>query len=120
MRRIDVGALDLGDVAQPKEAAALPEIDRLEALFRREFARDANGDALRPRIDDAAWQSQRSGPAASASSALMSRAKRRELMGRKLEIDLLILRADEIHLGDIGHAQQFGPHPIDMVSQLAR
>jgi hypothetical protein len=40
-RRIDVAALDGGDVAQAEELAAGLDADRADALLRGEFARDA-------------------------------------------------------------------------------
>ena len=42
-----------------------------------------------------------------------------ELLGGELEVDLLVLRADEIDLGNVGHAEQLGAHALGMVAQLA-
>ena len=42
-----------------------------------------------------------------------------ELLGRELQIDLLVLRADEVDLGNVGHAQQLGAHALGIVAQLA-
>ena len=42
-----------------------------------------------------------------------------ELLGRELEIDLLVLRADEIDLGNVRHAQQLAAQALGVVAQLA-
>ena len=52
--RVDVGAPHLGDVAQAEEPAVDAEVDSLEALFRGELPRDADGDLLVASIDRAA------------------------------------------------------------------
>ena len=116
--RVDVAAADLGDIAQPEEPAVDAEVDRLEALFRGELARDADGDLLGSGIDGAARLDR------------VLRLQRLdqlgnvephggELLGGELEIDLLVLRADEIDLGNVGNAQQLGAHALGMVAQLA-
>ena len=52
LRRIDIAALDRGDVAQAEEAVVEAEVDVLQARFGGELARDADGDALGAGIDD--------------------------------------------------------------------
>ena len=42
-----------------------------------------------------------------------------ELLGRELEVDLFVLRADEIDLGDVGNAAQLAAHALGMIAQLA-
>ena len=53
-------------------------------------------------------------------SAAGVNAERRELGVRDLDVDLLLLLAEEIDLGDVGHAQQLGAHAIGVFLQLAR
>ena len=118
LRRIDIAALDLGDVAQPEEAVVGAEVDGFEAVFRREAAGDANGDALRPRLHDPArhygvLRLQRLHHGADVD------AERRHLLGGELQIDLLVLHTDEIDLGDVAHAQHLGAHALGIVAQLA-
>src|SRR6185369_13031509 len=52
--RIDVGAADFGDIAQAKEAAVGAEVDRVETFFRRELARNADGNLFSSCVDGAA------------------------------------------------------------------
>ncbi len=118
LRRIDVAACHAGNIAQAEKSAALPEVDRLQALLGREFAGDADRDALGTGIDDAA---RRDGVLRlqGLRVSVDVEAERGELIGRELEVDLLVLRADEIDLGDVGNAQQLVADAIDLVAQLA-
>ena len=43
----------------------------------------------------------------------------RDLAGRELEIDHLVLRADQVDLADVGHGQHLGADVLDVVAQLA-
>ena len=42
-----------------------------------------------------------------------------QLRGRELDIDALVLLADQVDLGDIGHLQQPRAYILDIVAQLA-
>ena len=42
-----------------------------------------------------------------------------DLLGRELQIDLLVLHADQLDLGDVAHAQQLGAQAVGLVAQLA-
>ena len=42
-----------------------------------------------------------------------------ELLGGELEVDLLVLRADQIDLGNVGNAEQLAAQTLGMVAQLA-
>ena len=116
--RVDVGAADFGDVAQAKEPAVDAEVDGLEALFRRELAGDADRDLLGACIDGAAgldgvlrlqrlYQLGNVEPHGG------------ELLGGELQVDLLVLRADEIDLGNVRNAAQLATQTLGMVAQLA-
>ena len=52
-RRIDIAAMDGRDVGQREEAVVDAQIDRAQAFFRAELPADADGDALRPGLDEA-------------------------------------------------------------------
>jgi hypothetical protein len=54
LRRIDVAASHLGDIAQAEEAAVRLEVDRFQAFFRGEPARHADGNPLGTCLDRAA------------------------------------------------------------------
>ena len=45
-------------------------------------------------------------------------AEAREALGLELEEDLLVLRAEQVHLRDVRHLQQLGAHLLDVVAQL--
>ena len=94
------------------------KLTALRLVLRGELTRYANGDALRPGIDRAArnegvlrLQRLHEGVGVEAEGG--------DLLGRELEVDLLVLHADQIDLGDVADAQQLGPHPVGLVPQLA-
>ena len=118
LRRVDIGALHGGDVAQAEEAVVGAEVDRLQAFLGGELARDADGDALRPGIDRAA-RHERVLRLQRLHQRVDVEAERGDLLGRELEIDLLVLHADQIDLGDIADAQELGAQPVGLIAQLA-
>jgi len=118
LRRIDIAAADLDDIAQAEKAAVGREVDGLQAFLRREAARYADGDALGASFDHAARSH-----GVLCLQRLRQRvdveAERGNLLGRELKIDLLVLHTDQVDLGDIGHAQQFGADALGVVAHLA-
>ena len=118
-RRIRVAALDGGDVAQPEEAAVDPKVDRGKAVLRAELAVDANGDAFRSRLDDARRHDGVLG-LQRAEHGLPVDAERGHLAGRELQVDDLVLSADQVDLADIRDGEHLCPHVLDIVAQLAR
>ena len=116
--RVDVGAADFGDIAQAKEAAVGAEVDRVETFFRRELARNADSDLFSSCVDGAARLDsvlclQRRYEAGNVE------AHGRELLGGELQVNLLVLRADEVDLGNVRNAQQLASQTLGMVAQLA-
>ena len=90
----------------------------LEAFFRRELAGNADGDLFGSCIDRAAgldgvlrlqrlYQLGNVEPHGG------------ELLGGELQVDLLILGADEIDLGNVRNAEQLATQALGMVAQLA-
>ena len=115
---VNVGAVHFGDIAQAEEPPIGTKVDRLEALFRGELPGDANGNLLSTCVDratglDGVLRLQRLYQARDIET------HGGELLGRKLQIDLLILRADEIDLGNIGYAEQLATQALGVVAQLA-
>ena len=119
LRRIDVAAPDRGDVAQAEEAAVDAEVDGLQALLRGELARHADGDASRASASTRAARRDRVLRLQRLHQRDDVEAERGDLLGRELEVDLLVLHAEQVDLGDVGHAQQLGAHALGIVAQLA-
>ena len=42
-----------------------------------------------------------------------------ELLGRELQINLLVLGAEKVDLRNVGNAEQFGTHVLGIIAQLA-
>ncbi len=109
--------MDGRDVGQREEAVVDAQVDGAQAFFRAELPADANGDALRPGLDEArggdgVLRRQRVG------DGLDVEAQRRDLAGREFEIDGLVLLADQIDAADIGHGQDARAREFDLVAQL--
>jgi len=88
-----------------------------QVLERTELAGDAH-------LQVVGWQHQYTGALDRVLGADLGRELRdietdlRQLAMRDLDIDLLVLHAEEIHLGNIGHLQQLLAHRLDVVLQL--
>ena len=100
---VNVGAVHFGDIAQAEKPPIGTKVDRLEALFRGELPGDANGNLLSTCVDratrlDGVLRLQRLYQARDIET------HGGELLGGELQIDLLVLRADEIDLGNVRHA----------------
>ncbi len=52
-------------------------------------------------------------------SAARSMPDARQLAGREFDIDLLVLRAEDLDLGDVGNLQQLRAHVLDIIAQFA-
>ena len=118
LRGIDVAALDGGDVAQAEEAVVEAKVDRLQALLGGELAGDADGDPLGAGVDRPA-RGQRVLRLQRGDERVRLQAERGHLLRRELEVDLLVLHADQVDLGDVRHAQQLGADTVGLVVQLA-
>ena len=121
LRRIDVAAVDASRCRRGGTARSLARIAMSRiASTRVERAGGAHVDAVGRRC--------RTRPAAATAFCCGSvcedlrglDAERGELGVRHLDEDLLVLLADEVDLGDAGHAQQLGADAVAEVLQLAR
>ena len=91
---------------------------RAQAVFGRELAGDADADALWAGFDDARRDDARSAPAAPDQRLCWSMPERRDLLRRELQIDHLVLRADQVDLADIRHGQDLGADVFDIIPHL--
>src|SRR6476620_617052 len=115
---VDVGAVHFGDIAQPEEPAIGTKVNCLEAFFRGELPGDADGNLLGTCVDgatglDGVLRLQRLYQGRDVET------HGGKLLGRKLQIDLLVLRADQVDLGNVWQAEQLTTQALSMVAQLA-
>gem|GEM_PF-6564983 len=121
--RLGIAALDGGDVAQAHEAdgAGLRVLraDRQFAQLRQavELPVDAHPDIAVDRVEQAG--------ALDRVLRIQLRdhrrqidAQLRQLLVRDLDVDLFRPHAEQLDLGDVGHAQQHGAHVLGMASQI--
>jgi hypothetical protein len=94
------------------------EVDRQQVLLRLEGARDAERQPLLIRLHDTGGTDGVLRLQGGDQRAVVQ-AEAGHPLGRELDDDLLVLRAENLDLGDIGHAQQAGTHHLHMVAQLA-
>ena len=118
LRRVDVAAAHGGDVAQPEDAPADDDVDRLDVGRGIECAGDAQEDALPFALDRArrahdVLRLQRGEDRAHVE------AKSRQALGRKFQVDLLVLRAEHLDLRDVRHVQQPRADRFHVVAQFA-
>ena len=118
LRWIDETPAHGGDVTEPEDAFAGDEVDRLDVAFVIECARNAQEHALVAGLDDAG------GPddvlrLQGRDDSLVVEAQAGQPFGRKLDIDLLVLRAQHFDLRHVGHLQQPRTRGLDVVAQLA-
>ena len=116
-RRIDITVGDGGDVAEPEHPAIALDRRLRHRLDAIERAGDAKRHALRGGLDragrhDIVLLGER------IEQRLRRNPERRQLGMRELDIDLLVLGAVEIDLGDAGHLQQPLPQAFGGLFQL--
>ena len=103
--RVLVAALDLGDVAQRERAAVGAEGQRRQLLGRDGAPSTRTAHALALGLDRAGGDD--GVLAAHDLEDLVDRdAQHGEPRMAELDVDLLVLQADQVGLGDVGHAQQ--------------
>ena len=105
LRRIGQDAAHFGDVAQPDQAAVRQEIDVEQVVFGPERAGDADRQLFVAGLDrtggnHGVLRLQRGDQRGAVD------AEAGELPGREFDIDLLVLRAEDLDLGDVGNLQQ--------------
>ena len=118
LRRIDGAAAHGGDVAQPEDAPADDDVDRLDVGRGIERAGDAQEDALLLALDRARrahdvlrLQRGEDGTHVQAQSS--------QALGRELQVDLLVLRAEHLDLRDVRDVQQPRADRFHVVAQFA-
>jgi hypothetical protein len=105
-RRIGEAALDGGDVAEPEQAAAGLDADFANAVDRLEIAGDADAHAVGRRLVETG-RGHRILLPQRVEDGQRIEAERRQLGVRHLDVDLLVLHADQLDLLDVGHLPQF-------------
>ena len=118
LRRIDVAARHVRDVAEPEHAVVRADREVADGVLGIERARGAEVDAVGRRLEGArrrhrVLRSQR------LHDLPRLDAEQREPRIRQLDEDLLLLLADEVDLGHAGNAQQLGAHPVAELLQVA-
>ncbi len=118
LRRIGIAAPDIGDVGQPQHPAADNEIDVAHILFGLERAGNAKLQGLGLGLDRAGRLHHvlrlQGGDQRRAVESEIG-----EVLGRELDEDALVLRAQDLDLGDVGDMQEFGADLLDIVAQFA-
>jgi hypothetical protein len=105
LRRIGVGPAHLGDVAEPDNAVAGDEVDVQKVELGIERAGHSQRDLLVAGLQHAGGphgvlRLQRR------HNSRIVEAQGGQPLGRELEKDLLVLGAQDLDLGDVGHQQQ--------------
>src|SRR3954447_3663397 len=117
-RRIGIAAPDHGQIGQPVELAVGAQVDRCQALLGGEFAAHPDRDLLVAGLNHAG-RSHRVLRLKFGDDLVAVDPQRGKLPGREVQVDLLVLYADELDLADIRHAHQFGPRGFGIVLQLS-
>ena len=118
LRRIGKGAAHFGDVAQPDQPSVREKVDVENVVFGAEGARHADRKLLvaglqRARGADRILRLQRGDQSRPVD------AESGELLRRKLDENLLVLRAEDFDLRHVRNLQQARADVLDIVAQLA-
>ena len=117
--RVAVAALDLGDVSQFVEAPIDPEVKVGDIIRLQKSAGDVDEHVLLRCVDDPRGHH----------GVLLSDCRQDfveveleigELLGREVQIDLLVLISIDFDLADIGRTQELGPSCLGEVARFAR
>ena len=105
------------DVAEADDPAVGDEIDGQDVLLGPERARDADEDLLVPglhhaRRGDGVLRLQRGDQRGAVDP------EAGQLLGRELDVDALVLRAEHVDLGDVRQLQELLADFVDVVPQL--
>src|ERR1700683_197038 len=118
LRRIGIAASDGRNVAQPDQPAVGQEIDVEKVRFRPESAGNAKQNLLvagleRARRTDGVLGSERRDQRRPVD------AESRQLLGRKLNVDLLVLGAEKLDLRHVRNLQETRADVLDVVAEFA-
>ena len=117
--RIAVAALHLGDVRKLVEAPVHPQVERADAIRRQQRTGDVDQHVLIWRVDDSG-RHHRILPGDRRQHVVEAELEIGELLGREVQIDLLVLVAVDVDLADVGRAQELGACGLGEVACLAR
>jgi CBS domain-containing protein len=114
---LDPRATHLGDVAEPEQLAVRANGEVADRLDRIERTAGAQVDAVAGGLETAGG-SDRVLRFEHALHVGETHAERGELGVGQLDVDLLVLAADQLHLGHVRHAQQLELDALGIVAQL--
>ncbi len=118
-RRVDVAALDIGDIGQAEEAVVDLQVDGLQVLFRGELPGGTHRDTFRPGLDHTGRGHGVLRLQGLHDLALID-AQGCQLAGGEVQVQHFVLGTDQLDLADVGHIAHFGPRLFHVVAQLAQ
>ena len=118
LRRVGGTARDARDVAQADHPAVRDEVDRQDVLLGPERARDTDEDLLVPGLHDAGRRDGVLGLQRGDQRGAVD-AEAGQLLGRELDVDALVLRAEDVDLRDVRQLEELLADLVDVVPQLA-
>ena len=117
LRRIGGAARDAGDVAEADHPSVGDEIDRQDVPLGPEGARDADEDLLFLCLHLALGRDGVLGVECGDQRGAVD-SEPRQLPGRELHVDALVLRAKDVDLGDVRQLEELLANVLDVVPQL--
>ena len=117
LRRVGGTACDMRDVAQTDHPAVRDEIDRQDVLLGPERARDADEDLFVPGLHHALRGDGVLGLQGGDQRGAVD-PEARQLLGRELHVDALVLRPEDVDLRDVRQLKELLSNFVDVVPQL--
>ena len=117
LRGIGRAARDVRDVAQADDPAVRDEVDGQDVLLGLERARDADEDLLVPGLHHARGGDGVLGLQRGDQRGAVD-AEARQLLGRELDVDALVLRAEDVDLRDVRQLEELLADVDHVVPQL--
>ena len=117
LRRVGGAARDARDVAQANDPAVRDEVDGQDVLLGLERARDADEDLLVPGLHDARRGDGVLGLQRGDQRGAVD-PEARQLLGRELDVDALVLRPENVDLRDVRQLEELLADVVDVVPQL--
>ena len=117
LRRIGIAAPDGRDVAQPDQPAVGQEVDVEKVRFRSEGAGNAEQDLLVAGLERARRTDRVLSPQRREQRRAVD-AEPGQLLGRELDIDLLVLRAEEFDLRHVRNLQKTRADVLDVIAEF--
>ena len=117
LRRVGGAARHARDVAQADHPAVRDEVDGQDVLLGPERARDADEDLLVPGLHHARGGDGVLGLQGGDQRGAVD-PEPRQLLGRELDVDALVLRPEDVDLRDVRQLQELLADVLDVVPQL--